>query len=386
MSAADTSTISAILSDLLAKIVDCKNYLNSKSWYFAGKSTYYILHGKNNNKSVFYNDTLQVNCKYDQIDEDKVTQEMFYDPRYKLEFVQQYNTNYNHYCIGWDTKKQDYYLVDLDTDYKYIGYSINGNNQTSDTTHRYAAQVYAAAKAMEKLSFLKTNGLSEDVTTQWYNDVEIKKTVDECVLKLKTGKFGLDSVSDTFVRYQANIDEMDLWYDTANDINNFNNMLNEYKESIDKLYEIASKAASSGGTIINCINNANNNNISGNKYSYVQISQVMVCMASDTDIDASTNDDINEYFDYIVETLSKKASKERSIKIIVISVIISLVILGLFVAYAIGINVYKNNKIKKLRSVSDGKITIVSNKDAVKNSDKSNIKIIRISNGKVISK
>lgn len=358
MSTAETSAISALLSDLLAEITDCNNYINSKTWFFAGKSTYWIIHGKNKNTGLMYSDTYDVNYKYDQLDADTITKEMFYDPRYKVDFVKQYNTNYNSYCIACKNRdgSATYYLIDLDTAFSDISAALNGTS--SEDTKWKAIETYAAAKAMGKISILVSHGLDETALNTWYNkNSEVKKAVDVDVQSLKLSKFGLDSVNDKFVYYKASVDEKDLWYVTENDLKVMNSMIKEYKEAYDKLFKIAYEAASSGGTIVNCINNAANNTISGNDYSYINISQIMVCMASDTDITASTNDDLDSYFNSIVEELSKEASKEKSIKVIVISVIICIAIFTLFLVYVIGMKVYANYKISK-HAVDNGNVSI----------------------------
>ena len=127
-----------------------------------------------------------------------------------------------------------------------------------------------------------------------------------------------------------------------------------YKEAIDKLYDIAKAAAENGGTIINCINSAATN-IVGNKYSYINISQIMVCINNETKVDADENDTtLDELYNRIIDAQTKEATNEATVKIVKIALIVNVVIIALTFFSMLVCSVYSNIRIAILDAKNKG--------------------------------
>lgn len=344
MSDADVSDITGQLNTLLSEIIKYNDYLNTKSWYFPGDQTFLWIHGQSDTSEVFYDDTMGIYCKYDQLEKDDISPIMYYDPRYSIEYVKNYNQLYFNYAIC-HYSDNTYGVVDLASSANVIvNYDLNTDMLVE------ALELYAAATVMDKKNVLINNGVSQSTLDKLLSTDERKTIYNQHVSELKS-KLG---VKEAFVSYKASVEELGLWYLTSDNVEHVEEMVEVYKEAIDKLYDIAKTAAENGGTIINCINSAATN-IVGNKYSYINISQIMVCINNETKVDADENDTtLDELYNRIIDAQTKEATNEATVKIVKIALIVNVVIIALTFFSMLVCSVYSNIRIAILDAKNKG--------------------------------
>lgn len=321
----DISDISGQLSSLLSKIAEYEKKLNQKSWYFAGSKTFMLLHGISNQKDIFTNES-GTPCKWDQVDSSVITNSLFYDPRYDEDYVRTYNSSYKSYVIGV-SNSGGFSAMDLKDHYKSILNAASEGENFLEAIHTYAAAI-----AMDKVSVLTSYDESLERSISSLNDIsEFKSTVATEITKIRSEVLGLET-GDTFSSYKADVNNMEYWYITAQDAAVFNTMIKDYKEAIDALYNLAKTAADNGGTIVNCINSINNSPISENKYSYINISQIMVCVANEENTTIEDIDDLDAFFALIVSDLKNMKTK----RVNKIAIIITIIVCAIIIIISIG--------------------------------------------------
>lgn len=344
--------INSSLEYLLNEIQKGKSYLDTKSWYFAGSSTYRIIHGQNLEQTGFF-EIDGVKCKYDQVPADVIIMDMFYDPRYNAAYVDQYNQNYTSYAIAYtpDGSINNYSIINLK---QHAEIFINdGLYEIDNTSLRYKAiQTYAAAYVMDKLDVIYnaigSNGESAvKAFLTKMKGTEGSNIIETHITKLNS-KLGVSGQKE-FYRYKASTDEMNLWYITDSDKSTFADLIKTYKENIEKLYEIAYTAAENGGTLINCIN-SNRPDITGNIDSNINIAQIMVCINTEVTATEDTEDDLNEYFKEIVEEISNDIKKSGIKKVAIIGGIVCGIIIILSIGIMIALSIYEHSKQKKYKN------------------------------------
>lgn len=337
---ADVTAVSQILIGLLQEIVRLNRELDKKSWYFAGKKIKQLVHGTGTDTDT---------KEYDGETKEYVA-DMWYNPRYDPAYVTEYNQTYYKYAISV-TESGGYDVVNL---------LENSNNlqryiqSPSRDDFKGAVTVCAAAYAMNKLEVTAPTD-SEMDSTEWASTIEnilLYPTDDYeefagAVLKqvrTLTTLFGNDGA---FTYYKAGIDKKYLWYETQNDEEYIEKMVQKYESLVAELLEIASEAASNGGTIVNCVTN-NFSNITDTSDSYISISQVLVCIANNADIviGNQSDDDVNFIINSL-ETVAKQQSttaynKKATISCVVICVII--VLAWVFEMIIVGVITKKKQK------------------------------------------
>lgn len=336
--------MSNTFENLLSRIGEINDIISSRRWYFSGAKTYKIIHGISTQIGIFDDDG--VPAKYDQESSDTITTKMFYDPRYREGFAKQYNQSYTNYVISI-SDESNYYAMNLQSamEDSNVKNALNGYSFSDDgvriSAHANLRKIIAAAKAMNKLDIItRMDSSYEDKISAYYKNSENKSVIDSLIIKLR-GHFGLGS-DEEFNSYEALVDEPLCWYVSDDEKSILENAIEEYKTAIDKMYELAEKAAESGGTIINCIN-YNKPTISDNKYSYINISQIMVCISTTRTTSASDLDElIEEYIDEASDILTKENRK----KIVIISIIIAAVILLTSSIVMISFKIWSSSKIK----------------------------------------
>ena len=348
------SDINSTLESLLEEIQKDKVYLDSKSWYFAGSSTYRIIHGQNLEQTGFF-EIDGVKCKYDQVPADVIIMDMFYDPRYNAAYVDQYNQSYTSYAIAYtsDGSINTYSRINLIQHAEETFANEEALYDINNTSLRYKAiQAYAAAYVMDKLDIIYnaigSNG--KTVVTNFINKMrksEAGSIIETHITKLNS-KLGI-SAQKAFYRYKASMDEMNLWYISDSDKEAVAEHLKTYKENIEKLYEIAYTAAENGGTLINCIN-SNRSDITGNIDSDINIAQIMVCINTEITATEDTEDDLNEYFKEIVEEISSDIKKSGIKKVAIIGGIVCGIIIVLSIGIMIALSIYEHSKQKKYKN------------------------------------
>ena len=340
---ADVTGVSQILIGLL-QVIRLNRELDKKSWYFAGKKIKQLVHGTGTDTDTKEYDGESKEYIYD----------MWYNPRYDPAYVTEYNQTYYKYAISVDNDGNYDVMNLLENTSAFYRYIQSGG---TDGNYDDAVNICAAAYAMNKLSITVPNNY-DGTADEWASSVEsiitnegsstFKEFRDAVVYKTKqlSKLFGNDGA---FTYYKAGIDKKYLWYETENDEEYIAKMVQKYESLVDELLEIASEAASNGGTIVNCVTNSFSN-IQDTSDSYISISQVLVCIANNTDIVIGTqsDDDVN----FIISTLETVAQKQSTTaynkKATISCVIICVLIVFIWVFEMIVVGVITKKKQKKL--------------------------------------
>ena len=334
--------MSNTIENLLSVIGDINDTISTRRWYFSGAKTYKIIHGKSDITTVF-EDTDGVPAKYDQQDADTLTGDMFYDPRYRTGYAKEYNQTYTNYVISINDESK-YYAMNLKSamsDQNVI-YVLAGYDTNDTAAHASLRKIIAAATVMNKLDIIYAIDTNyKSYIDKYLSNSENSSAVDKIKSTLRN-HFGLSS-GELFNSYEAGIDESACWYVSDEEKAYLNQFVEEYKEAVDKLYDLAEKAAENGGTIINCIN-YNKPTIANNKYSYINISQIMVCVNSSRTTTAS---DLDELIDEYIKNESDELTKENRKKIIIISIIIAIAILFVSTIIMVSFKIWSASKIER---------------------------------------
>ena len=343
---ADVTAVSQILIGLLQEIVRLNKELDKKSWYFSGKKIKQLVHGTGTDTDT---------KEYDGETKEYVA-DMWYNPRYDPAYVTEYNQTYYKYAIAV-TESGGYEVVDLLNNSTHLQKYIQ--NQSSDDFPD-AVTVCAAAYAMNKLEVTAPDDADMD-STEWASTIEnilkypsntYKEFAADVMTQVKklTTFFGNDGA---FTYYKASISNRNLWYETQNDEEYIEKLVQKYESLVAELLEIASEAASNGGTIVNCVTNSFSN-ITDTSDSYISISQVLVCIANNTDIviGNQSDDDVNFIISSLETVAKQQSTKEYNKKATISCVVICVIIILVWVFEMIVIGVITKKKQKKFTKVA----------------------------------
>lgn len=339
---ADVTAVSQILIGLLQEIVRLNRELDKKSWYFAGKKIKQLVHGTGTDTDT---------KEYDGETKEYVT-DMWYNPRYDPAYVTEYNQTYYKYAISV-TESSGYDVVNL---LENSGYLQSYIQSPSTVYFNDAVTVCAAAYAMNKLEVTAPRDDLEMDSTKWASKIENillypTDTYEEfayAVLKQVNALTTLFGNDGAFTYYKAGIDKKYLWYETQNDEEYIEKMVQKYESLVTELLEIASEAASNGGTIVNCVTNSFSN-ITDTSDSYISISQVLVCIANNTDIviGNQSDDDVNFIINSLETVAKQQSTTEYNKKATIFCVVICVIIVLVWVFEMIIVGVITKKKQKK---------------------------------------
>ena len=348
----DVSAISEQLLEILTKISEINDVMNSKSWYFSGAKTFHIKHGVGDD---YYDQDLQMDVHYDNSTE-AYTTEMYYDPRYYSQYVYSYNTTFTKYAIAPTDigATTGYMVIDL-TKYKtYLASYIEASSSEKSTYHDNALRVYSAALTMNKLELTeptnwRTGRDSTETWTDYLTSNLSSQFIEEANNIMDTIKREIFNIATTitFTYYKAEVDDSNLWYETEQDKTSIAELITTYEELYNDLIVIAKAAASSGGTIVNCIVYAYTN-ITNSQYSYITISQILSCIANNitTTVDGETyTDNVNEIIAELEEVASEEEQKSMDKTAIFICIIVCILILVFWVIELVVVKIFVSNEV-----------------------------------------
>ena len=373
----DVSAVSQTLMNMLKQISALNDQLNLKSWYFAGSQTFLIIHGKGTD---YYDSTLGVSIHFDGITEDYV-ENMYYDPRYYVKYVQEYNSNYAKYAIGpaESGSSNQFSVIDLTSYSQYLSQYIEyiNDDEVASTYRENALRAYTAAITMNKLELTEPSNWTEAKENKAWVDYldenlsdEFKNEAIDYMNDIKSELFNLDE-GVPFVSYKADTDDRDLWYDTDSEKQEIDKVIEEYKELIDDMVETAKIAAANGGTIINCVSYAFLN-VVNSKYNYINVAQTLSCIANETEEDGSSvetvdgselTDNVNSIIQIMENDASAAEQSEMNKKTILICVIVCLAVVIFWVVELVSVRVYASIRRSKYKKDVNNEVKNEMNND-----------------------